>query len=273
MTIFQALVLGTIQGLSEFLPISSSGHLILLPYLLRWNEQSLAFDLVLHVGTSVALIVYFFRDLLDIAKALFFNIAQKRNKLQEYSRSGKYGLFALVAVIPAGIAGIVLDATLEQVFRSALWVELFLLLGTILMYVAEKRFARIETKSELTLKKSIAIGLFEMLALLPGFSRSGSTISGGMIVGLSRKEAARFSFIMAIPTILGAALYKIYSSFESLQQLGGLLVVVGFLSSFITGILAISFLMKFLRNNSLTTFIVYRILIVLVLLGLFYVRI
>lgn len=252
MSFFQAAVLGIVQGLTEFLPISSSGHLVLVPSLLGWEQQSLAFDTFLHMGTVSALIIYFFKDLIKIAKDL------------------KLITLLIVGSIPAGILGFLFEDAFEQVFRSSSSVVIFLLAGSFLMFIAEWRYKkvwyneRIGEIEKISKKKSFLIGVFQSLALFPGFSRSGATISSGMLFGLTRENAARFSFLLSIPIIVGASVYKVLSSYSELSF--DAVLFTGYLSSFLVGMAAISFLLKFLKNNDLYVFVIYRVLLAAVLI-------
>jgi undecaprenyl-diphosphatase len=253
-TIFHAIVLGFVQGITEFLPVSSSGHLILIPEVLGWHLQSLAFDTILHMGTVGALILYFWRDLLALLE----------NK--------KYLGLIIVGSIPAGFLGFFFGDALENAFRSAFWVAAFLLLGSLIMLLAEVTYKKVWFKerkddpSLLSYKDATVIGVFQSLALLSGISRSGATISGGMFSKLTRETAARFSFILSIPIVIGAGLFKIVDSYQDLSF--NIVMLAGFLTSLITGMLAIKYFLKFLKSNNLYLFIVYRILLACLVLAL-----
>lgn len=256
MNIFQAFILGVLQGITEFLPISSSGHLILLPNFLGWEVQSLAFDAVLHMGTATALIAYFWRDILEVFK------------------SKKYMILIGVASIPAMVIGVLLEGVIESYLRSPQYVAVFLLVGSALIFTAEKTYKkvwheeRLDDAGGLQYGKGFLIGLFQSLALLPGISRSGATISGGIFSGMSREASARFSFILSIPIVIGAGAFKVVSSYQDLGL--DLVLLAGFIGSLITGVICINWFLKFLKNNTLMPFVVYRLLlaalIVLVLL-------
>jgi undecaprenyl-diphosphatase len=251
MNIFQATVLGIIQGLTEFLPVSSSGHLIIFPTVFGWEVQSLAFDVVLHLGTATALIAYFWKDILNIV-----------------SKDRKLGLYIIVGSIPAAIAGLFLEDYVSNIFRSVYYVLAFLLVGSVIMFISEK-VGNWAKNREVGMKEGLIIGIFQALALFPGVSRSGSTLSGGMLLGLSRENAARFSFLLSIPVVLGAGFLELSKVSVPLNGVSNLVLGAGFVSSFIAGTLAIKFMLNFLKNNTLKGFIVYRIILVLVLLGLF----
>ena len=266
MTGLHAVLLGIVQGLTEFLPISSSGHLIILPSLLGWGQQELVFDTVLHLGTAAALMVFFWIDLYIIFTNLLKDVLAGKSKVAKFSDYGKLGIYILVGSIPAGIIGLLLDNFIESRLRGVSAVAAFLLLGSVLMFVAE-RFSRYFAQV-LTMKKSLIIGLFQALALFPGISRSGSTISAGMLSGLSREEAARFSFLLSVPIVVTAAAFKVVDSFAQLQQLDGLTLILGFISSFAVGWLSIKFLLEFLKKHSLYWFVGYRIALAIVLLAI-----
>lgn len=251
MNIFQAVTLGIVQGLTEFLPISSSGHLIIFPSIFGWGIQSLAFDVVLHLGTAGALIVYFWKDILNI---IF--------------RNRKLGLYIIVGSIPAAVVGFLLEDMVENSLRSVYYVIIFLLLGSALMFLSEK-VGNWVRNNEADVKSGFIVGIFQALALLPGVSRSGSTISGGMLLGFSREYAAKFSFLLSIPVVLGASLYELVDSQGVLNGTSNLVLFVGLISSFVAGILAIKFMLNFLKKSTLKGFIAYRLLLVLFLLGVF----
>ncbi|OGC47321.1 undecaprenyl-diphosphatase UppP [candidate division WWE3 bacterium RIFCSPHIGHO2_01_FULL_42_13] len=252
MNIWHALILGIVQGLTEFLPISSSGHLIIFPSVFGWGIQPLAFDTTLHLGTALALVVYFWKDLL--------NILMKDRKL---------GFLILAGSVPAAVVGLLLENTVETVFRDVSYVILFLLAGSLLMFIAEK-LGRWRQNKEVTMKSSILIGVFQSLALLPGISRSGSTISGGMLFGLNREKAARFSFLLSMPIVVAAGFFKVVDSVSVLNAVPLAFLIAGFLSSFVVGMLAIRFMLNFLQTKSLNVFIIYRVLLSISLLIMFY---
>ena len=262
MSLLEAVVLGFVQGITEFLPISSTAHLIIVPKFMGWQEPPLVFDTTLHLATAAALILYFWKDLVAILLALVKDILYRKMDLRAYSQDSVLGLKILVGSIPAGILGFFYESAFEEVFRGIITVAVFLLLGSFLMFVAEKFFRH--TKSETSFLGSFCVGLFQSLALFPGVSRSGATISGSMMVGLNRKEAARFSFLLSIPIVVLAGMYKLVSSFG---QMSTVLIPlsVGFLTSTIVGVMVIGFLIRFLSKKDLTSFIVYRLVLAFLL--------
>lgn len=268
MGIFEAALLGIVQGFTEFLPVSSSGHLVVLPQVFGLGSQPLVFDVVLHLGTVFALVYYFHKDLLSIAKGLYADFSSKK-QFNKYSAPGKIGVFILIGSLPAGFLGVLLENYIEVNLRSVASVVIFLTVGSLLMYGAEV-FRQKVKKKNLDSRGALAIGLFQSLALFPGVSRSGATISGGMLFGLSREEAARFSFLLSVPIVVLAGLFKVSGGLAdgTLSSIGFLPLFVGFIASFGSGILAISFLLKFLKSNALYIFVAYRVLLAFILVYL-----
>ncbi|MFA6981696.1 MAG: undecaprenyl-diphosphate phosphatase [Patescibacteria group bacterium] len=242
MSLLQSLFLGLLQGATEFLPISSSGHLVILPKLFGWSSQPLVFDTTLHLGTGLAILIYFWRD-------LWGYLLKDRKKL----------LLILVGSAPAAILGFFLSDYLENYFREPVWVALFLILGSGLLWSAQK-FAK-AVSEDVSPKKALSIGLFQALALFPGVSRSGATISGGMFLGLTKTSAAKFSFLLSLPIILGAGLFQISDSLEQISHIPYLSLLVGFFASFLSGLVFISFLTGFVKKHSLNIFVVYRLVL------------
>jgi len=260
MSIIQAIILGAVQGITEFLPISSSAHLIIFPKLFGWEEQKLVFDTTLHLATALALIICFWKDIVSIVKSFFKDVLKYKTNLTHYSSDSILGLKIIVGSIPVGLVGLIFGDLVENFFRSILSVAIFLLLGSLLMYIAEKKHKkRLIVKDEISLAKSFKVGLFQVLALLPGVSRSGATLSGGMIFGLSRKEATRFSFLLSIPVVLFAGVSQLISSFDYFNMADFAPMFFGFVSSFIVGIFAIRFMLKFVKDNKLYSFVFYRV--------------
>jgi len=273
MTLVQAIVLGIVQGLTEFLPISSSAHLVLVPWLLGWSfdaESAFVFNVLVQLGTLVSVVLYFRVDLLVMAQALWKGVRSRRPLVDPASR---LGWMILLASIPAALAGLLFKDWVEQAFASPLAVCVFLLINAAIMFGAE-RLARLERSlQQVTAQDALAIGAAQALALFPGISRSGSTISAGIVRGLLRPEAARFSFLMSIPVMLGAgmiATLDLIRSPSSTQQIGPILV--GFASAAIVGYLAIRWLLGFLARRSLTPFAVYCAVVGLAGIALFLVR-
>lgn len=258
MTWLQAVVLGIVQGLTEFLPISSSAHLVLVPWLLGWtveSESAFVFNVLVQLGTLVSVILYFRRDLLAMARAMWAGLRRRQLLTDPDSR---LGWMIVLASVPAGLAGLMLKGLVEQAFASPTAVCGFLLLNAAMMAGAE-RLARLERSLKtVTSADALWIGAAQALALFPGISRSGSTISAGILRRLFRPEAARFSFLMSIPVMVAAGLVAgldLAGSSSSSQQIGPLLA--GFTTAAIVGYLAIGWLLGYLARRSLTPFAVY----------------
>jgi undecaprenyl-diphosphatase len=253
MTLLTAIVLGAVQGLTEFLPISSSGHLILARAFFGFETpHPLAVDAVLQLATIIAVGVYFFRDLVALARSALRMLA--RRPVEPADRTMVWAI--VLGTIPVVAAGLLLEDLMETTFRSPALVAATLVVGGLLMLAAE-RFAT--QRAALTVRSGIGIGFFQMLALVPGVSRSGATISGGLLLGLDRATAARFSFLLAFPAILGSGLKK-------LLELGGdpalaalvLPLAASFATSFLVGLACIHVLLRYLRTHTLAAFVWYR---------------
>jgi undecaprenyl-diphosphatase len=265
--LIHAAILGIVQGLTEFLPISSSAHLILVPKLLGWNDpfiDSAAFDVMLHMGTLVALLVYFWRDLIQILGAWLASIRDRRIGDDPQRR---LAWLLVVSVIPAAILGAGLESFFDQAFREHYqWIALFVLVGATLLWLGERRGTQTRGLDGMVLRDAVTIGAAQALALFPGTSRSGITIAAGLLLGLKREAAARFSFLMAVPVIAGAGIWKARTLVGA--SLGGAQVnelIVGIVTSAIFGFIAIAFLLRFLRTNPTTVFIAYRIVLAAVI--------
>ncbi|MEP7086152.1 MAG: undecaprenyl-diphosphate phosphatase [Gemmatimonadota bacterium] len=266
MTVFQALVLGILQGLAEFLPISSSAHLALAPWLFGWPEPGLAVDVALHVGTLVAVLVYFRDEWMKLIVAALQIVRTQRIQSVEERRV----IFLIVATIPGAIAGLLLNDYAESQFRSpALIATALAVMGVVLWFVDRIRPATRPLES-LRWSDAILIGLAQMAALLPGVSRSGATITAGRSLALDRESAATFSFLMSMPIIAAAAVFKV----PHLLRDGGasMPLLIGVLASAISGWLAIAVVMRYVRSHSYGVFAVYRVVVGLAVLALFYVR-
>lgn len=235
MDLFQAFFLGLLQGLTEFLPISSTGHLILFSKFFD-IPSNLSFDAFLHLGSFLAIFLYFRKDLKEIWTI--------KNHI-------------LLSAIPGGLAGLTLEPIIEAHFRAPLIVAFFLLFMTIPMFLGEKFGQKKNTLKELTYLKALFIGIFQALALIPGTSRSGITISAGLLFGLKREEAAKYSFLAGAPLILGAGLYEALKLLNN-PSIDLYIASLGFIASFISSFMAIAFLIPFLKRFSLSIFIFYR---------------
>ena len=258
MTIFQSMLLGLVQGLTEFLPISSSGHLVIVPYLLGWDipaQDAFIFDVLVQVATLVAVIAYFWKELLEIIKGLYFGVKSKAPITDPHSR---LGIFIVVATIPAGLIGILIKDIVEQAFDNPVLTAV-LLFGTAgLLIVAEKVGARNRKIDQMGWLDALVMGSFQALAVFPGISRSGSTITGGMLRNFEREGAARFSFLMSIPIMLAAGLLAFLDLLSIPDWTQSILVFIpGFIVAAISGYLSIRWLLKYLMRGSLYIFAIY----------------
>lgn len=273
MTIWQALILGIVQGLTEFLPISSSGHLVITPFLLGWSipeEYVFTFDVLVQMGTLIAVIIYFWKYLLKIVNAVFKGVLEKK---PFGTQDAKLGWFVVLSTIPAILGGLFLKDQVEAAFHSVQITAAFLLITALLLWLAEKLSEQINNMEDLSTLDVIIIGCFQVLAIFPGLSRSGSTISGGILRKLKREEAAKFSFLMSIPVMLGAAVM----SFNDLLEVPNLseflpVLMVGFVTSAVVGFFSIHWLLKFLNNNRLGLFSIYCVLMAVITLIVAYLR-
>ncbi len=250
MTIVLAFVLGLVQGLTEFIPVSSSGHLVVLHDLFNAETGGLGFDVALHIGTLMALCLYFWKDILDLTRRLF-----------EGKKRARLPLMIALACVPAVIAGVVLQDFAESIFRNPLLVAINLAVFGAVMLIAEKYAAAKKNTlkiEQMTYKRALAVGAFQALALVPGVSRSGSTITGGLFSGMDRMNATRFSFLVAIPITSGAIVKLVADGSLASAVEQPIYAVIGILAAFLSGLVAIKFLLKFVAKHSLATFAYYR---------------
>jgi undecaprenyl-diphosphatase len=259
---FQAFVLGTIQGLAEFLPISSSAHLALAPRLLHWPEPGLAFDVALHVGSLAALLVYFRAEWIALVRAAVQVVVTRRADTVEQKRA----VFLVVATIPGAIAGLLLEKKAETVFRAPALIAVALIVMGALLWIVDARAPKDRGLASFTLRDAVLIGIAQAFALIPGVSRSGSTITAGRALGFDRSSAAVFSFMMSMPIIAAAAILKVP---KALHESGVTLpLAVGVVTAAVSSMLAISVLLRFVQRRSLGIFAAYRIVLGIVVLVL-----
>jgi undecaprenyl-diphosphatase len=264
MDLMQAVVLAVVQGLSEFLPISSSGHLILIPHFLGWTDQGLAFDVAVHVGTLLALLIYFRRELTTMLVAWLESLLQGR-----HTSDSRLAWQILVATIPVGLVGLLCHDFIEEHFRNPLFVAGTLGFFGILMYLADRIGRGRGDEHSLSWPQALAIGCAQALALMPGTSRSGITMTAGRALGLSRSGAARFSFLLAIPGIAAAGAYEEMKLFTSPEPVDWLPMLVGVVFAAVSGIACIHFLIRFIERIGLLPFTLYRLLIAALIVGHF----
>jgi len=270
----QAIVLGLVQGLTEFLPVSSSGHLIVVPALLGWNDpfiESLAFSVMLHVATLLALLLYFRSDWLRLIPA---GLATLRDRSFRDDPDRKLAWLLAASTVPAVIVGLLLNDVIETALREPRLVALTLVAGGLVLWVADRHGSRTRPISGLTFPMALGIGAAQALALVPGVSRSGISISAGLFAGLDREAAARFAFLMATPITAGAGLWELRTILagEAGVELPLVPLLAGMVASLLAGLFGISVLMRYLRSHGVGIFVAYRIalaaLIVVAWLGL-----
>ncbi len=255
MTILEAIILGFIQGATEFLPISSSGHLVLLPEIFGLDSADLTMVGVVHLGSLVAVFIYFWKDIWAITTAVLQSIAQ-RNLMG--TTESRLGWLIAIGTIPAVTLGLLFENFFEAIFGSPTTAAFFLLITAVLLVAGEKMLSGNKDISKMNWSDAVIIGLFQSFALFPGISRSGSTIVGGLIRGLDRPTATRFSFLLGIPVILGAGLLSIVEIVMQPEATQApTIYVAAFLSAAVTGYICIYFLLRWVRNHSLYIFAIY----------------
>ncbi len=271
MTILDGAVLGAIQGLTEFLPISSSGHLIFMREVLHLNTSNgLAFDAILQLGTVLAALVYFRQSLFQLLVIFFKIVSSKKDDVAETDRALLSSL--VIGTMPALVLGILLEKKMETLFRSPWLVAIALITGSILLIIAEKSSQARSTN--VTIRQGWWVGCFQTLALIPGVSRSGATISGGMLLGLNRETATRYSFLLSLPIITGSGLKKLVDVLkDGTGGIEALPLMIGFSVSFIVGIVCIHYLLAYLKKHTLYAFVWYRCILALLVLTLLVLKI
>ncbi len=258
MSILEAIILGIVQGATEFLPISSSGHLVLVPFLFNLTEPGLAMIAIVHEGTLLAVLAYFWQDVWGIVKGVLDGLRRRQPLATAESR---LGWFIVLGSIPAAVAGLLLESFFEEVFGAPAVAAGFLLVTAVLLIIGERMMSGKKALAQLTWLDALIVGFFQMMALFPGISRSGSTITAGLIRGFDRATAARFSFLLGIPAILGAGLLAVFD----IVQAGNLAsqwptMLAGFAAAAVSGYACIHFLLTWLKQRSLYIFVVYVIL-------------
>jgi undecaprenyl-diphosphatase len=255
LSLLQIVVLSVVQGLTEFLPISSSGHLVLVPYFTGWPDQGLALDVAVHVGTLAAVLIYFWRDVLALLGGFFRLFAG------QVTREGRLALYILAATIPALAIGFALEKFAGGTPRRVEVVAWAMIGFALVLWVADRVGMRVKRLEHMTFSQALVVGLAQPIAFIPGTSRSGITMVAARIMGYEREEAARFSFLLSIPAIVAAGLYEGLKLFQSGNgaALGGVGLALVF--SAVTGLVAIAFLMRWLRRSSFTPFVIYRLIL------------
>ena len=275
MTVIQAIILGIVQGLTELLPISSSAHLNLFPWLFNWGEMSPSFDVALHIGTLFAILVFFFKDWVNLIKGGYKQIVKK-----EKSTDGKIFWYIVISTIPAGILSLVLDKVsgniiekLAQIFNTVeinvemVLIAIALIVMGIILYIVDKKSKSTIKYEKITLKQSVLIAISQAIAAaFPGVSRSGITMTVGRKMGIERESVAKYSFLLSTPIVAAAALYEMKHFVFDLS------FFVGVLTSFIVGMLVIKFLLNYLKKGSFKIFAIYRVILGIIILAICFIR-
>ena len=275
MTVIQAIILGIVQGLTELLPISSSAHLNLFPWLFNWGEMSPSFDVALHIGTLFAILVFFFKDWVNLIKGGYRQIVKK-----EKSTDGKIFWYIVISTIPAGILSLVLDKVskniiekLAQIFNTVeinvemVLIAIALIVMGIILYIVDKKSKSTIKYEKITLKQSVLIAISQAIAAaFPGVSRSGITMTVGRKMGIERESVAKYSFLLSTPIVAAAALYEMKHFVFDLS------FFVGVLTSFIVGLLVIKFLLNYLKKGSFKIFAIYRVILGIIILAICFIR-
>jgi len=256
MGLLQATVLGLVQGLTEFLPVSSTAHLRLVPELFGWPDPGAAYSAVIQLGTTAAVILYFWKDLVSLGAAVLAGL-KARQPLQ--TPEARLGWGVLLGTLPIGVLGLLLKKAVETHFRSLYVIAASLVLLALLLWWVEKRATHARTVQEMTLADAVVVGFFQAVALLPGASRSGTTLTGALWRGFRREDAARFSFLLSIPATALAGLFELKHLLQATGRPSLLALAVGTAVAFLSGLAAIAGLLRYLRTRTTGVFIAYRV--------------
>ena len=271
----QALILGIIQGLTELLPISSSAHLNLFPWLFNWGEMRISFDVALHIGTLLAILIFFFKDWVALIKGGYNQVVKK-----EKTTEGRIFWYIVIATIPAGILSLILDKVSEKIIElgaktfniqeisvEMILISIALIVMGIILYVVDKKSKSNKKYEDITLKQAVLISMSQAIAAaFPGVSRSGITMTVGRKMNIERESVAKFSFLLSTPIVAAAALYKLKDFVFNLP------FVIGVLASFIVGMLVIKFLLNYLKKGSFKIFAIYRVILGIIILAICFIR-
>ncbi|WP_164015349.1 undecaprenyl-diphosphate phosphatase [Pyxidicoccus trucidator] len=265
MSLLEAIVLGLVQGLTEFLPISSTAHLRIAPELFGWKDPGAAYSAVIQLGTVAAVLIYFRKDLVSLTVAFFRGLARREPFATLESR---LAWFVLVGTLPIGVCGLAFKKLIENQFRSLYVISGSLIILALILLVVERVASHQRTLADMRWKDGIIIGLWQAVALIPGSSRSGTTITGGLALGLKREDAARYSFLLSIPATTLAGVFELKHLLEATERPSALSLWVGTLVAFASGMAAIAWLLSYLRSRTMLVFVVYRVALGVLLLVL-----
>jgi undecaprenyl-diphosphatase len=265
---FEAVVLGVVQGLTEFLPISSNAHLRIVGAAFGWSDPGAAFTAITQIGTELAVLLYFARDIGSIIAAWFGSITGRRKRNDPDARMG---WLIIVGSIPIIVLGLLFQKQIETSLRDLRIIAIALVAFSLVLYVADRRGAKDRHLADLTVGHGIVFGFAQALALIPGVSRSGGTITAGLFLGYTRAAAARYSFLLAVPAVLGSGLYEAYKAFKGGvhgAQVDWPPTIVATVLAFVVGLSVIAWLLRYLNRGSFVPFVVYRVVLGLLVLGL-----
>lgn len=269
MTILQATILGIVQGLTELLPISSSAHLFLIPWIFNWDIPE-SFDVALHFGTLLAIGIFFFKDWIELIKGGFNQLVKKKKTTE-----GKMFWYIVLATIPGGIIGFILDKYAERILTKPIIIAIALIIMGIILYIVDKKCKSETEYKNMTLKQTFLIGLSQSLAFIPGVSRSGITMTTGRLMGVKRESAAKYSFMLSAPIVLAATIFKIkdFIEFFLVAEVTGIIAfAMGVIMSFIVGIFVIKFLLDYLKKGSFKGFAIYRVIVGIIVIAIYFIR-
>lgn len=285
MEIYQAIILGIVQGLTELLPISSSAHLNILPWIFKWNFIPDSFDVALHFGTLLAIGIFFFKDWIKLIKGGFLVAVKfikekfKTNEIKKVEKedatNGRMFWYLVAATIPGGLLGLLADKFLSDILEKEWIIATALIVMGIILYIVDKK-SKSETKyEEMTFKQTFIIGVSQALAFIPGVSRSGATMTTARLFKVDRSSAARYSFMLSAPIVLAATIFKLgdFIEFFAVANTTGIIAfILGVVFSFLVGLLVIKFLLKYLQKGSFKIFAIYRVIFGLLILGIYFFR-
>jgi undecaprenyl-diphosphatase len=265
MSLIEAIVLGLVQGLTEFLPISSTAHLRIVPELLGWKDPGAAYSAVIQLGTVAAVLIYFRRDLVNLTTAFFQGLVRRQPFATLESR---LAWFVLVGTLPIGVCGLAFKKYIETSLRSLYVISASLIVLAIILFIVERVASHQRTVADMRWRDGLIIGAWQALALIPGSSRSGTTLTGALSLGLKREDAARYSFLLSIPATSLAGVFELKHLLEADTRPSTMALATGTLVAFGSGLAAIAWLLRYLRTRSTMIFVVYRVVLGLTLIGL-----
>ena len=269
MSIIQSIILGIVQGLTELLPISSSAHLFLIPWIFNWEIPE-SFDVALHFGTLLAIGIFFFKDWIELIVGGYNFVIKKEKTIQ-----GKMFWYIVIATLPGGIIGFILDKYAEELLTKPMIIAIALIIMGIILYLLDKNAKKETDYKDMTFKQTFIIGLSQSLAFIPGVSRSGITMTTGRALGVKREAVAKYSFMLSAPIVLAATVFKLKDFIEYFlvaDMVGIIAFAMGVIMSFIVGMIVIKFLLDYLKKGSFKVFAIYRIIIGIIVIGICFIK-